>query len=57
MISKTYLVTGATGFIGAAFAKQFIEQGSKVVTIDNLSTSFRESIHVRILKFFKKIFD
>ena len=52
-----YLVTGAAGFIGAALAKQFIEQGSKVVTIDNLSTSFRESIHVRILKFFKKIFD
>jgi UDP-glucose 4-epimerase len=44
MISKTYLVTGAAGFIGAALAKQFIEQGSKVVTIDNLSTGFRESI-------------
>ena len=39
-----YLVTGAAGFIGAALAKQFIEQGSKVVTIDNLSTGFRESI-------------
>ena len=44
MIVKTYLVTGAAGFIGAALAKQFIEQGSKVVTIDNLSTGFRESI-------------
>ena len=44
MISKTYLVTGAAGFIGAAVAKQFIEQGSKVVTIDNLSTGFRGSI-------------
>ena len=44
MISKTYLVTGAAGFIGAALAKQFIELGSEVVTIDNLSTGFRESI-------------
>jgi UDP-glucose 4-epimerase len=41
---SNYLVTGAAGFIGAALAKQFIEQGSKVVTIDNLSTGFRESI-------------
>ena len=44
MISRTYLVTGAAGFIGAALAKRLIEQGSKVVTIDNLSTGFRESI-------------
>ena len=40
----SFLVTGAAGFIGAALAKQFIEKGSKVVTIDNLSTGFRESI-------------
>lgn len=44
MISRTYLVTGAAGFIGAALAKRLIKQGNKVVTIDNLSTGFIESI-------------
>lgn len=35
---KTYLVTGAAGFIGAAVAKALISQGHKVITVDNLST-------------------
>ncbi len=35
---KTYLVTGAAGFIGSAIAKKLILQGNKVITIDNLST-------------------
>ena len=39
MIDKTYLVTGAAGFIGAAVANKLIRLGKKVVTIDNLSTS------------------
>lgn len=33
-----FLVTGAAGFIGAALAKRLIEEGHRVVTIDNLST-------------------
>lgn len=41
---KTYLVTGAAGFIGSALAKKIIENGHKVVTIDNLSTGYRETI-------------
>lgn len=41
---KNYLVTGAAGFIGGAVAKKLISQGYKVVTIDNLSTGFREEI-------------
>lgn len=41
---KTYLVTGAAGFIGSAVAKFLIEQGDKVVTIDNLSTGFKANI-------------
>lgn len=41
---KTYLVTGAAGFIGGAVSKKLISQGHKVVTIDNLSTGFREEI-------------
>ncbi len=35
---KTYLVTGAAGFIGAATARQLIAAGNRVVTVDNLST-------------------
>jgi UDP-glucose 4-epimerase len=41
---KTILVTGAAGFIGAAVAKRFLDEGHKVVTIDNLSTGFKHSI-------------
>lgn len=41
---KTYLVTGAAGFIGSSVAKQLISEGNKVVTIDNLSTGKREIV-------------
>lgn len=41
---KTYLVTGAAGFIGAALAKRLIMDGNQVVTIDNLSTGRVENI-------------
>ena len=44
MINKTYLVTGAAGFIGSAFARTLIDAGHSVVTIDNLSTGFRENV-------------
>ena len=39
-----YIVTGAAGFIGAAVAKKLIEYGHYVVTIDNLSTGYKENI-------------
>ena len=39
-----YLVTGAAGFIGAAVAKKLVEQKHFVVTIDNLSTGFKQNI-------------
>lgn len=41
---KTYLVTGAAGFIGSCVARKLIERGDKVVTIDNLSTGKEEVI-------------
>ena len=44
MIDKTYLVTGAAGFIGAAVANKLITLGKKVVTIDNLSTGYKENL-------------
>lgn len=41
---KTYLVTGAAGFIGAAIADALLKQGNRVVTVDNLSTGKEEVI-------------
>jgi UDP-glucose 4-epimerase len=41
---KTYLVTGAAGFIGASIAKELIRLGNKVVTVDNLSTGNKNHI-------------
>jgi len=35
---KTYLVTGAAGFIGSRLASELIRAGHRVVTVDNLST-------------------
>lgn len=35
--TKTYLVTGAAGFIGYFLSKRLLEQGCRVVSIDNLN--------------------
>jgi UDP-glucuronate 4-epimerase len=35
--SKTYLVTGAAGFIGFYLAKKILEQGCRVIGIDNVN--------------------
>lgn len=43
-MKKKYLVTGAAGFIGAAVAQRLIDNKFEVVTIDNLSTGYREHI-------------
>jgi UDP-glucose 4-epimerase len=42
--NKTYLVTGAAGFIGAAVAKALLKAGHQVVTVDNLSTGFKHHL-------------
>ena len=41
---KTYLVTGAAGFIGSFIARALIGGGNTVVTIDNLSTGKKDVI-------------
>ena len=46
---KMDLVTGAAGFIGAEVAKKLLEQGRKVVTIDNLSTGKEEHIPEKVI--------
>jgi nucleoside-diphosphate-sugar epimerase len=43
-----YLVTGGAGFIGSNIAEKLVEQGERVVIIDDLSTGSEENIrHVR----------
>jgi len=41
---KTYLVTGAAGFIGSVLAKRLLLEGNNVVTVDNLSTGVKSAI-------------
>ena len=38
------MVTGGAGFIGSNLAEALIDQGAKVVIVDNLITGFRENI-------------
>jgi UDP-glucose 4-epimerase len=41
---KTYLVTGAAGFVGSKLSKKLLEKDNIVVTVDNLSTGFESAI-------------
>lgn len=52
-ISKyTYLITGGAGFIGSHIAECLINQNSKVIIIDNLSTGSTDNIkHLKQLEF------
>ncbi|MDF2677791.1 MAG: NAD-dependent epimerase, partial [Bacillota bacterium] len=36
-INKTYLITGVAGFIGFFLSKKLLEQGCKIICIDNLN--------------------
>jgi len=45
---KSYLVTGAAGFIGSRLAAHLIDEGHKVVTIDNLSTGKADNIPEKV---------
>jgi len=44
MSSSSILVTGGAGYIGSHTVRQLGEAGEKVVTLDNLSKGFRESV-------------
>ena len=39
-MTRTVLVTGAAGFIGAALALRLLERGDRVVGIDNLNSYY-----------------
>jgi UDP-glucose 4-epimerase len=43
-MSKAILVTGGAGYIGSHVVRQLGEAGERVVTLDNLSTGFREAV-------------
>jgi nucleoside-diphosphate-sugar epimerase len=43
-LTSKVLVTGGAGFIGSNLTEALIEQGAKVVVIDNLITGFRENL-------------
>ncbi len=44
MKTKTILLTGGAGYIGSHVLRQLGERGETVVTLDNLSTGFREAV-------------
>ena len=41
---KTYFITGGAGFIGSTLSQKLIEQGNKVVTIDNFCNFYNPKI-------------
>jgi len=47
-----FIVTGAAGFIGSKIAERLIERGHHVITVDNLSTGYKENIPKGV-KFFE----
>ncbi|MBA1445778.1 MAG: UDP-glucose 4-epimerase GalE [Chromatiales bacterium] len=44
MTNKGILITGGAGYIGSHTARQLGEAGERLVTLDNLSTGFREAV-------------
>jgi UDP-glucose 4-epimerase len=43
--TSTILITGGAGFIGSHLTDTFLDQGHKVLAVDNLSTGRMENIH------------
>lgn len=43
-VTKTYLITGASGFIGFYLAKALLEKGARVIGIDNMNDYYEVSL-------------
>ena len=43
-MTRSILVTGAAGFIGAAFCQRLLQRGDPVIGIDNLNTYYDPSL-------------
>lgn len=50
---KTYFITGGAGFIGSSLSKKLIEQGNKVITIDNFCDFYNPKIKENNIKEFE----
>lgn len=50
--NKKILVTGGAGFIGSHLVDALINEGAKVIIIDNLSTGFKKNLNTKA-KFYK----
>ena len=50
--NETILITGGAGFIGSNLADRLIQEGYKVIVIDNLSTGKKENLNPKA-KFYK----
>lgn len=51
--TKTYLITGAAGFIGYYLSKKLLEQGCQVIAIDNLNDYYDVNLKRTRLDFLK----
>ena len=49
-LTSTICVTGAAGFIGAAFCQKLLLNGVKVVAIDNLNNYYDPKLKILRLK-------
>lgn len=47
---KTYFITGGAGFIGSSLAEKLLEDGNKVITIDNFCDFYDEKIKENNIK-------
>ena len=50
---KTYFITGGAGFIGSSLTKRVLEEGNKVVTIDNFCDFYSPKIKENNIKEFE----
>ncbi len=51
---STYLITGGAGFIGSSLTERLLEEGNKVVTIDNFCDFYNPTIKENNIKEFLK---